>query len=203
MATKTTTKTAAAKNAAAVNTTTTTTAPRLSSDAIARISEKIVIGCNTCKDVAAKFSALVAEYGKEDAAAIQRAAKDIVTAYRDMTKDHAAAALETLKDGDKVARAAWRVLLEEEDNTLCRKIYEKCNCNLAAMVATFADYVGKDKDGREVAAVRRKDKDGKEYFAARDLSKVGGYLAALKVAIKNGKRAALGDKTYNRKEVEI
>jgi len=194
---KTTKKTAAAKVAAAVTTTNNNTAPKMSEAAAARIAAKVAEGCTTCKEVAAKFAALVAEYGKENAAAIQTAAKKIVTDHKTATTAAATDARAYLSDGAKVAAAAWAALLKEDRSgaRFASIVFDSCGRDLSALVVRFASYVA-TKDGAKVAAVKvsTKDENGAKVtkYAARDLSRVPAYLAALKLAIRNAKRAALG-----------
>ena len=193
---KTNNAAAAAKVAAADNKT--NNAANLDRAAILNAAKDAAKGCNTCSQVAAKFDALCAKFGKDAAKEIQSAAKEIIKSGNQSTKDAAKDAREFLGDGEKVAVAAWRALLDSDRKgaQFARVVYEANGCKLAALVSRFASYVSEDAEGHAVAVVRVVSKDAEgarvEGYKPRNLATVGGYLAALKLALNNAKRAALG-----------
>ncbi|MBO7509930.1 MAG: hypothetical protein J6T35_01995 [Bacteroidales bacterium] len=165
---------------------------------VKEIAKETAKDCTTCKMVAAKFAALVEKYGKENAVLIQSAAKEIVKASVAYTKDAAKDARTALANGSFVARAAWLALLNEDRQgaQFARLVYEHCGCNLGKVVTEFASYVTK-VGGNDLAVVKyvSKDEDGNKVveYKPRNLDAVGGYLAALKLAVNNAKRDALGE----------
>ena len=169
----------------------------LTDEMVSNAAKDAAKDCCTCKDVAAKFAALVAKFGKGDAARIQAAAKEIVKASTNYTKDAAKDARTALANGKFVARAAWLALLNEDRQgaQFARIVYENCGCNLDEVVTRYASYVTKI-GGKAKAIVKYtyKDENGRkvEEYKPRNLDSVGGYLAALKLAVNNAKRAALG-----------
>lgn len=191
----------AAKVAAKVETATkiaTAIDAALTPEMVKEIAKETAKDCTTCKMVAAKFAALVEKYGKENAVLIQSAAKEIVKASVAYTKDAAKDARTALANGSFVARAAWLALLNEDRQgaQFARLVYEHCGCNLGKVVTEFASYVTK-VGGNDLAVVKyvSKDEDGNKVveYKPRNLDAVGGYLAALKLAVNNAKRDALGE----------
>lgn len=148
-------------------------------------AKAVAEGKMTAKAVAAEFKTLVAKYGKENAIKIQAAAKEIVSGKKANVTSQAAAAIDILKDGERVGAAAWKVVLADKNSrAFAIVVYQACNYDLAAMLAKYCSYT--DKAGN----VYGRDKDGN--YKVKDLSKVGTYLAALKNAVRNAKRVALG-----------
>lgn len=104
-----------------------------------------------------------------------------------------------MSNGATVARAAWTQLISESDRngaTFARVIFDGCGRNLNNVITRFASYVA-TVNGATVAIVKqtRKDENGATVavYKPRNLATVAGYLAALKLAINNAKRAALGE----------
>lgn len=154
-------------------------------------------GCHTCKEIAAKFAALVAMHGKGNAIAIQAAAKQLV---KDTNAATAAAAMDVrayINDGAKVAAAVVAAYLSEDRNgkQFFTLVYDSCGRNLYTLVSRYSSLVA-EKDGNPVPLVKVSYKDTnnarKVVYKPRNLAAVGGYLAALKQAVNNAKRHALG-----------
>lgn len=173
------------------------TAATMDAAAVLAAAKDTAMDCHTCKEIAAKFAALVAMYGKGNAIAIQAAAKQLV---KDTNAATAAAAMDVrayLNDGAKVAAAVVAAYLNDERDgkPFFTLVYDSCGRNLYTLVGRYSSLVA-EKDGNIVPLVKvsYKDTDNarKVAYKPRNLAAVGGYLAALKQAVNNAKRVALG-----------
>lgn len=166
---------------------------------IMAIASQIAANCTTCKQVAERFEANVAKYGKEDAKAIQAQAKEFVKSSKLTTKAQASATIEFLKS-NQVAKVAFNWYLDNDVNGEFAKmaITYRCDNSIDRYVTKYCSYYTEvdgicvvlnksakfDEDGNRVA--------GEYEFKPKRLDSAAGYISALKTSTKNCKRCELG-----------
>lgn len=132
---------------------------------IKKIAKSLSMESLTAKEVTKHFKRLCDMYGREDAKQIEKAAKEIVKSAAAQRTAQAADARAFLVDGSKVAAAAWSALVKDKDY----KDGEPCTRSIVRDSDGVASYV----------------------YKVRNLATVGGYLAALKVAISFARRQSI------------
>ena len=153
---------------------------------------------HTCKEASARYASLADKFGPAVAKEILAQAKAGVKAHVKAVTDDARAVRARLGNGEAVAKDAWNGLLRDESvqgRMWARAVYESAGCDLVAMAVRFADYVHEGADGETHVAKRttRKDANGERVSGYAPLgASVGAWLSALKTAVKNAKKAALG-----------
>lgn len=156
-------------------------------------------GCVTRKQVSAQYSQILAEVGgdKSVAVEIQRLAKEIVANRSASIKASAANVRTYLSDGRKIAQVAWDAYLREGDSkSFAKLVYASCDGNLDWMIRKYATLVTERTiHGIVCTRVSVEDEDGNKRteIKAKNLASVGGYMSALKTAVNNAKRDALGE----------
>lgn len=152
---------------------------------------EIVKDCYTCKDVKAKYPALVEAYGKDNAKAIVKKACEILKAYAVTIKANASKVIDGLKDGDRVLRSTWNSILKDRTiNQFAVIVYKRCDNDLVKMINRYASL--KDSDGN--AAIRHYSKKlDLVYYTRFDIehSTPSQALMIAKQAIRNAKTAAI------------
>ena len=187
-------KTAASKTAKAPRTYET-----LTHEALKALALEVVSQVHTCKEASARYASLADRFGPAVAKEILAQAKASVKARVQAIADDAKSVTDRLKDGEKVARDAWNGLLRDESTQgrmWARAVYESAGCSLEDMVLKYADYVV-EIDGEVALCARRTTRKnpltGEHESGYAPLSAtVAGWMSALKTAVKNAKKAALG-----------
>ena len=170
----------------------------LTHEALKAMALEIASQVHTCKEASARYAELADRFGKDVAKEILAVAKTHVKARVQAVTSDAKSVRARLGDGAKVAKDAWNGLLRDEDTQgrmWARAVYESAGCDLEAMAVKFADYVAETADGRTIVAKRttRKGVSGERESGYAPMSgSVGSWLSALKTAVKNAKKAALG-----------
>lgn len=163
------------------------------------IASQIASNCTTCSQVAERFNKLVADYGKDDAKAIQSQAKAIVKESKLSIRVQSDATI-TYLGSNKVAKVAFREFCETDPNGEFAKLVVslKCNNDVDVFVRKYAPYYT-EIDGTIVPLnkVAKVDENGERVsgefeYKVKNLENAVGYLSALKNATKGAKRCALG-----------
>lgn len=158
------------------------------------MARDIAANVHTCKEASARFNALADTYGKDVAKAVLTAAKESIKASAAAVTADAKSVQDCLRDGERIAKAAWADILADESvqgRQWARFVYESAGCNLLAMAKRYADYV--TADGELARKSTHKGADGeRESGYVRMTNTPGAWLAVLKAAVKNAKKAALG-----------
>ena len=157
----------------------------------------ILAHVHTCKQANENFSRLADSYGKD-------VAKDILASVRESVKARVTAVSADAKsvrarlcDGAKVAKNAWDGLLADESvqgRAWARAVYESAGCDLLEMLFRYASFV--TADGLIARRSTRKDATTGEresgYVMLASSDSVSAWMSALKTAVKNAKKSALG-----------
>lgn len=163
------------------------------------IASQIAANCSTCSQVAERFNKLVADYGKDDAKAIQAQAKALVKESKLSIKVQSDATIAYL-GSNNVAKVAFREFCETDPNGEFAKLVVsmKCNNDVDEFVRKYAPYYT-EIDGVIVILnkVAKYDEDGERIsgefdYKVKNVDTAIGYLSALKNATKGAKRCALG-----------
>ena len=161
------------------------------------IALNIASQVHTCKEASACYAELADSYGKDVAKEILSIAKTHVKARVQAVTSDAKSVTERLRDGAKIAKSAWNDLLADESvqgRMWARAVYESAGCDLLAMIERYASYV--TADGQVARKSTRKDPTTGEresgYVMLDPTDSVSAWLSALKTAVKNAKKSALG-----------
>ena len=168
-------------------------------EAMAVMALDIAKSVHTCKQASARYAELADRFGKDIAKEILATAKTHVKARVTAVSDDAKSVRARLCDGEKVARDAWNGLLADEDTQgrqWARAVYESAGCSLEDMVLKYADYVV-EIDGVPALCARKTTRKNpltgeRESGYAPLSATVSGWMSALKTAVKNAKKSALG-----------
>lgn len=155
---------------------------------------EVLKGAKSCKAISKAFPELVEKYGKVDAIKVRDAAKDILKAAIENTKENAGKVVSALGNGERVAKCAWNDILKDKSiNKFALKVSEVCNHDIISVINTFAKY----KDGSGTACKRVNSKVKGSYYVRFNIetASVSSALAMLKQAIRNAKTAAISEKT--------
>ena len=171
----------------------------LTREALKAMALEIASQVHTCKEASARYASLADRFGPSVAKEVLAQAKASVKARVKAVTDDAKSVRARLSDGEKVARDAWNGLLRDEDTQgrmWARAVYESAGCSLEDMVLKYADYVV-EVDGEVALCARRTTRKNpvtgeRESGYAPLSATVAGWMSALKTAVKNAKKSALG-----------
>lgn len=163
------------------------------------IIAEILASVHTCKEACAYFAGLADKYGKDVAKEILASVRKSVNARKAAVCGDAKSITDRLKDGEKVAHDAWQGVLRDESvqgRQWARAVYESAGCSLEEMVLKYADYVV-EIDGIPALCAKRTTRKNpatgeRESGYAPLSASVAGWMSAIKTAIKNAKKSALG-----------
>ena len=163
---------------------------------------QVLAKCTTCKQVSDMYKELVETYGKEDAAKIRTAAKEMVKARKDYYTDNANKVINATKDGQRVTNVIWKDILRDRSiNKFAVIVYNSCGKSVENIINTYASY----RTSSGIAACRHNSKTNGLYYTAFELSSsnTNQALCMLRTAIRNAKNAAIKGGIHTYKVVDV